>query len=76
MPSNVFRFDESWEIPNASVEEVYNVLSRGELLPSWWKGVILSRKADKERWAEGGRSCAGAGEGFSPLRAELHCRSR
>ena len=42
MPSNVFRFDESWEIPNASVEEVYDVLSRGELLPSWWKGVYLA----------------------------------
>ena len=42
MPSNVFRFDESWEIPNASVEEVYDVLSRGELLPAWWKGVYLA----------------------------------
>ena len=42
MPSNVFRFDESWEIPNASVEEVYDVLSRGELLPLWWKGVYLA----------------------------------
>jgi len=41
MPSNVFRFDESWEIPNASIEEVYNVLARGELLPLWWKGVFL-----------------------------------
>lgn len=41
MPSNVFRFDESWEIPNASVEEVYDVLARGELLPLWWKGVYL-----------------------------------
>ncbi len=41
MPSNVFRFDEVWEIPGASVEEVYQVLARGELLPSWWKGVYL-----------------------------------
>jgi hypothetical protein len=41
MPSNVFRFDESWEIPGASVEEVYAVLSRGELLPQWWKGVYF-----------------------------------
>jgi len=41
MPSNVFRFEESWEIPDASVEEVYDVLSRGELLPQWWKGVYL-----------------------------------
>ena len=42
MPSNVFRFDESWEIPDASVEEVYDVLARGELLPQWWRGVYLN----------------------------------
>lgn len=41
MASHVFRFDESWEIPGASVEEVYDVLARGELLPLWWKGVYL-----------------------------------
>jgi hypothetical protein len=41
MPSNVFRFDESWEIPNATVTQVYDVLSHGELLPLWWKGVYL-----------------------------------
>jgi hypothetical protein len=41
MPSNVFRFDEVWEIPGASVAEVYQVLARGELLPQWWKGVYL-----------------------------------
>lgn len=42
MPSNVFRFDERWEIPGAGVDEVYAVLARGELLPAWWKGVYLS----------------------------------
>lgn len=41
MASNVFRFDESWEIPGAGVDEVYDVLSRGELLPLWWKDVYL-----------------------------------
>jgi hypothetical protein len=41
MASNVFRFDESWEIPDASVREVYSVLANGELLPLWWKGVYL-----------------------------------
>jgi hypothetical protein len=41
MPSNVFRFDESWEIPGSNVLEVYGVISRGELLPQWWKGVYL-----------------------------------
>lgn len=41
MPSNVFRFEESWEFPDASVDEVYDVLAHGELLPSWWKGVYL-----------------------------------
>jgi hypothetical protein len=41
MPSNVFRFDESWELPRATVAEVYDVLAHGELLPLWWKGVYL-----------------------------------
>ncbi len=41
MPSNVFRFDETWEIPGARVDEVYHVLAHGELLPQWWKGVYL-----------------------------------
>ena len=41
MPSNVFRFEESWELPDAKVDDVYHVLSHGELLPLWWKGVYL-----------------------------------
>src|SRR4051794_6965560 len=45
MPSNVFRFDESWSLPGADVAEVYEVLAHGEWLPLWWKGVYL--KAEK-----------------------------
>jgi hypothetical protein len=41
MPSNVFRFEERWELPGVQVGPVYDVLSRGELLPQWWKGVYL-----------------------------------
>lgn len=41
MASNVFRFDEYWDIPGAGTEDVYDVLARGELLPRWWKGVYL-----------------------------------
>jgi hypothetical protein len=41
MPSNVFRFEESWEIPGASADEVYDVLAHGELLPLWRTGVYL-----------------------------------
>jgi hypothetical protein len=44
MPSNVFRFEERWELPGAKVRQVYDVLSRGELLPQWWKGVYLEAK--------------------------------
>ena len=28
-------------LPGARVEDVYDVLSRGELLPQWWRGVYL-----------------------------------
>jgi hypothetical protein len=39
LPSNVFRFDESWEIPGATPAEVFDVLSDAELLPVWWGDV-------------------------------------
>lgn len=41
MTAGSFRFDEVWEIPGATTAEVYDVLSHGELLPLWWKGVYL-----------------------------------
>ncbi len=41
MSAHVFTFDESWDIPDATVADVYDVLARGELLPLWWKGVYL-----------------------------------
>jgi Polyketide cyclase / dehydrase and lipid transport len=39
MASNVFRFEESWEIPNATPREVWDVLADAELLPQWWGDV-------------------------------------
>src|SRR5690349_17451872 len=42
MPSTVFRFDEEWTVPGATVAEVYEVLAHGEWLPLWWKGVYIS----------------------------------
>ena len=41
MATNVFRFEESWDVPGATCAEVYAVLADGELLPLWWKGVYL-----------------------------------
>ncbi len=41
MSSNAFRFEEFWNIPGATADEVYDVLSHGDLLPCWWKGVYL-----------------------------------
>ena len=55
MPSNVFRFEESWELPGAKVRQVYDVLSRGELLPLWWKGVYL----EAEKLTPGGEPKVG-----------------
>ncbi|WP_274628586.1 SRPBCC family protein [Arvimicrobium flavum] len=39
MPSNVFRFDEVWRIPEAAPGEVWDVLSDAALLPEWWGDV-------------------------------------
>ena len=55
MPSNVFRFEERWELPGAKVGQVYDVLSRGELLPQWWKGVYL----EAEKLTPGGEPKVG-----------------
>ncbi|TIT75796.1 MAG: hypothetical protein E5W57_21290 [Mesorhizobium sp.] len=65
MPSNVFRFDESWDIPEGTPQEVWDVLSDAELLPLWWgdaykevepldrkgKGVVGSRARARARGA-------------------------
>jgi hypothetical protein len=65
MPSNVFRFDESWDIPEGTPQEVWDVLSDAELLPLWWgdaykevepldkkgKGVVGARARARARGA-------------------------
>jgi hypothetical protein len=66
MASNVFRFEESWSIPGAALEEVWEVLARGELLPQWWKGVYLEAQSlDGGEPHVGGRVRARA-RGFLP----------
>ncbi len=67
MPANVFRFEESWEIPNATVEAVYGVVSRGELLPLWWKGVYLdAERLDGEGEPRVGDRIRARARGFLP----------
>jgi hypothetical protein len=65
MPSNVFRFDESWNVPEAAPREVWDILADAELLPLWWgdvykevvpldgkgKGVVGSRARARARGA-------------------------
>jgi hypothetical protein len=65
VPSNVFRFDERWDIPEATPQEVWDVLADAELLPLWWgdvyrqvvpldkkgKGVVGSRARAQARGA-------------------------
>jgi hypothetical protein len=55
MTANQFRFEEYWEIPGASAADVYDVLSRGELLPRWWTGVYK----DSIKIAGGPEPCVG-----------------
>ncbi|MBZ9765600.1 SRPBCC family protein [Mesorhizobium sp. CA6] len=65
MASNVFRFDESWDIPEGTPQEVWDVLSDAQLLPLWWgdaykeiepldrkgKGVVGARAKARARGA-------------------------
>jgi hypothetical protein len=45
MPVNHYRFVEHWDIPDATPDEVYAVLSDARLLPRWWVGVYLTAEA-------------------------------
>lgn len=65
MASNVFRFDESWDIAEGTPQEVWDVLSDAQLLPLWWgdaykeiepldkkgKGVVGARARARARGA-------------------------
>jgi hypothetical protein len=67
MESHVFRFEEAWDIPNASPEEVWDVLARGELLPLWWKGVYLEAvPLDPGSEPRVGRKVKAKARGFLP----------
>lgn len=69
MAANVFRFEESWKIPGASIEDVYDVLSRGELLPLWWKGVYLeAERLDGDGPPKIGDRIRARARGFLPYR--------
>ena len=41
MPANTYSFVESWILPEASPDEVWQVIADARLLPEWWKGVYL-----------------------------------
>jgi hypothetical protein len=72
MAANVFRFEESWEIPNSSVDQVYDVLARGELLPQWWKGVYLeAERLSGEGAPKVGDRIRAKARGFLPYRLQF-----
>jgi hypothetical protein len=43
MASNVYHFEDHWLVP-FPVESVWEVLSRAEEYPVWWRGVYLSAR--------------------------------
>jgi len=69
MPSHVFRFEESWDFPDVSPEEVWAVLARGELLPEWFKGVYLEAEPlDPDPEPRVGSRVRATARGFLPYR--------
>ncbi len=69
MASNVFCFDESWILPEASPQEVWDVLARGELLAQWWRGVYLeAEKLDPGSEPRVGARIRAKARGFLPYR--------
>ncbi len=48
-PANVYHFEDRWRVPFPA-EKVWDVLSRPEDYPGWWRGVYLSAAAlDKDK---------------------------
>lgn len=68
MASNVFRFNETWSIPNATPQEVWDVLARGELLPQWWRGVYLEAETLDGSEPHVGARVRARARGFLPYR--------
>lgn len=41
MPTNEYHFISHWRVPNASAEEVYDILADAKSLPQWWPALYL-----------------------------------
>jgi len=67
MASNSFRFDEVWEIPDATPQEVWEVLADPGLLPLWWGDVYkeVEKLTSYDRPTVGAKARARA-RGFLP----------
>ena len=44
MASNKYHFEDHWDVP-FPIQDVWDVLSRPQEFPLWWKGVYLSTEA-------------------------------
>ncbi len=68
MRANVYHFEDHWQVP-FPIEEVWDVLSRPEQYPSWWRGVYLrAEPLDRGKTGATGAPIAVIAKGFLPYR--------
>ena len=68
MPANVYHFEDHWYVP-FPIEKVWEVLSRPEEYPTWWRGVYLSAEPlDGDMVAKIGKRVAVVAKGWLPYK--------
>lgn len=68
MPANVYHFEDHWYVP-FPLEQVWDVLSRPEEYPTWWRGVYLSAKPlDGNQGSEEKKRVAVVATGWLPYK--------
>ena len=68
MAANVYQFEDRWYVP-FPIEKVWEVLSRPEEYPNWWRGVYLSAEPlDGGKIRDAGARTAVIAKGWLPYK--------
>src|SRR5918999_888294 len=68
MAANIYHFEDHWHVP-FPIESVWEVLSRPEHYPVWWKGVYLAAEpVDGKKQGDASRRVAVVARGWLPYK--------
>lgn len=76
MLANYYHFEESWNFPGYSPDQVFEVLANATLLPEWWKGVYLEAELIEAYFEPTfGAKVRAKARGFLPYELEFELES-